>query len=81
MIDEETRKIIEWLESPAGLSWSRLQHLQNGHQTTMFIIKDDYQDELTYARMFQYWGRVYDGMYVAPHREVRTYAPVGVMVP
>src|ERR1700744_3682117 len=40
-MDDETRAIIKWLESPEGRCWSRATHRQSQYATRWFGLKPD----------------------------------------
>lgn len=70
-------EVVEWLESPAGLRWSREAHKQTGPQKMMFCIKQDAEDfaeERTIQISWAYWGSVAGGQYIPPKpHEVKVY--------
>jgi hypothetical protein len=41
-LDEDTKLVIKWLESPEGEDWSRHAHNTTGPATWLMSVKDDH---------------------------------------
>lgn len=78
-LPDNSRELIDWLESPDGLSWSQSTHLQGLAQHGLFITKHDHEalteDEIgadlprvKFISERFHWGYVDRGEYFTPEQ-------------